>query len=153
MTSTHTATVPADPDVVFGAITDIDQLPDWNRAITAVVHRPDSLVEGTEWVVELRALGQRWLSRSTLTRIDPRTRRVGYCSRTDDGNPSWTRWEWSVDDHPAGAEVTVTFDLHPVTFWRRVLLSHIRSRQLARTEVPASLTALCEHLTTRSPSR
>lgn len=153
MTSTHTDTIPADPDVVFAAITDIDRLPDWNGAISRVVHRPEALVEGAEWVIELHALGQRWRSRSTLTNIDSRTRRFGYRSRTDDDNPSWTQWEWSVDEHPAGAEVTVSCDLHPITFWRRVLFSHIRSRQLARREIPASLAALREDVAERNPSR
>jgi hypothetical protein len=36
----------------------------------------------------------------------------------------------------------VTWELHPATFWRRVLLVRIRARQLSRTEIPASLAAL-----------
>jgi hypothetical protein len=47
-----------------------------------------------------------------------------------------------VTDDPAGSRVTVTWSLHPATFWRRVLLGRIRARQLANTEVPTSLTAL-----------
>lgn len=145
--------IPADPDVVYGAITDIDELPVWNGAITAVVDAPDELAEGSEWVVELRALGQRWHSRSTLQDLDPEARRFGYRSRTDDGNPSWADWRWSVDEHPDGAEVIVEWDLHPATFWRRVLFIHIRRRQLARREVPASLAALGRHVAATETSR
>lgn len=153
MSSTLTATIPADPDAVFETITAIDGLPDWNHAITSIVVRPDDLVVGAEWVVELHALGQSWHSRSTLSDLDPRARRFCYRSRTDDGNPSWADWKWSVTGQPAAAEVTVTWELHPVTFWRRVLFSHIRRRQLARTEVPASLAALSQRLAATNQSR
>lgn len=146
------ATIPAGPDAVFRTITAITGLPTWNDAIHEVVDVPEALVVGAEWVVEMHALGQSWRSRSTLTDLDPRTRHFCYRSRTDDGNPSWAEWQWSVIDHPAGAEVTVTWALHPVTFWRRVLFSHIRGRQLARTEVPASLAALSQRLAATTPS-
>jgi uncharacterized protein YndB with AHSA1/START domain len=146
MTCTHTAIIPAHPDAVFEAITGIDGLPAWNDAITAVVDAPSELVDGAEWVVELHALGQRWHSRSTVTSLEPEARRFGYRSRTDDGNPSWVDWRWSVDEHLDGAEVTVEWHLHPATFWRKVLFVHIRRRQLARTEIPASLTALGRHV-------
>ena len=146
MTSTVTAAIPADPDAVFRAVTDIERLARWNRAITSVVETPDELVDGAEWVVELHALGQSWRSRSKLLHLDQAARRFAYSSRTDDGNPSWVDWQWSVDDHPAGAQVTVNWQLHPVTFWRRVLFSHIRNRQLARTEVPRSLTAISQQV-------
>ena len=55
-----------------------------------------------------------------------------------------------VTDHPDGALVTVAGELHPLTFWRRVLLVRIRSRQLAHTELTHSLAAL-EAAVTRSP--
>ncbi len=110
-----------------------------------MVDAPEALVEGAEWVVEFRALGQSWHSRSKLVDLDPEARRFAHRSRTDDGNPSWVDWEWRVEGHPTGAEVTVTWDLHPVTFWRRLLFSHLRNRQLARTEVPRSLAALGQH--------
>jgi hypothetical protein len=58
------------------------------------------------------------------------------------GNPSHARWAWHVHDNPAGSRVAVTFEPHPVTFWRRVLLVRVRSRPLARTEIPASLAEL-----------
>lgn len=147
-----TATIPGDPDVVFGTLTAIDGLPDWNDAITAIVERPDDLVPGAEWVVEMHALGQTWRSRSTLTHLDRAARRFSYRSRTDDGNPSWAAWEWSVLEHPAGAAVSVTWELHPATFWRRRVLVHVRNRQLARTEVPASLAALSRQVVRSSSS-
>ena len=111
-----------------------------------VVDAPGELVDDAEWVVELHALGRTWHSRSTVGQHDPAARRFAYRSCTDDGNPSWVDWQWSVDTDPAGAEVTVRWELHPVTFWRRMLFSHIRRRQLARTEVPASLAALSTHV-------
>lgn len=153
MTSTCTAIVPADPDAVFEAISTIDRLPAWNDAITAVVEAPNQLVDGAEWVVELHALGQHWHSRSTLTHLDPRARRFSYRSSTDDGNPSWAGWRWSVDEHPDGAKVTVEWDLHPATFWRKLLLVRIRRRQMVRHEVPASLAALGRHVAATNPSR
>ncbi|MEO6629230.1 MAG: SRPBCC family protein [Aquihabitans sp.] len=136
------ATVGASRDSVFRTLTDISGLPSWNARMTSVVDQPVSLEVGAEWVVEFHALGQTWRSRSTVEELDVGRRRFAYRSRTDDGNPSYVSWTWEVADDPAGSRVTVTWNLHPVTFWRRVLLSRIRSRQLARTEVPASIAAL-----------
>jgi uncharacterized protein YndB with AHSA1/START domain len=136
------AVVSADPDTVFRTLTDIDRLPSWNPVMTSVVERPEVLDAGAEWVVEFRALGQTWHSRSTVEELDIASRRFAYRSRTDDGNPSEARWTWEVTDDPGGSCVTVTWKLQPATFWRRVLLVRIRARQLTRTEVPASLDAL-----------
>lgn len=137
-----TAVVAASPDAVFRTLTHLAQLPEWNGAITRVLELPPELVPGAEWVVELHALGQTWPSRSRLEVIDPVTRRFEYRAWTDDGNPSYARWSWTVDEDPSGSRVNVTWDLHPATFWRRVLLGRIRARQLARTEIPTSLRAL-----------
>jgi uncharacterized protein YndB with AHSA1/START domain len=136
------ASVPASPDAVFRTLTDIAGLPAWNAQMTSVIDQPVSLEVGAEWVVEFHALGQTWRSRSTVEELDVTRRRFAYRSRTDDGNPSYAIWTWDVADDPAGSRVTVTWHLHPVTFWRRVLLSRIRARQLARTELPASIAAL-----------
>ena len=136
------AVLPAAPDAVFGKLTDLARLPDWNAAMTSVAEQPSHLEAGAEWVVEFRALGQRWRSRSTVEELDVTARRFAYRSGTDDGNPSYARWAWEVAEDPAGSRVTVTWSLHPATFWRRVLLVRIRGRQLARTEIPASLAAL-----------
>ena len=132
----------APADAVFRTITHIDGLPTWNDKMTRVVEQPPRLQPGAEWVVEFHALGQTWSSRSVLEELDAERGRFAYRSRTDDGNPSEATWSWEVVPDPAGSRVTVTWTLRPKTFWRRVLLVRIRSRQLARTEVPASLEAL-----------
>lgn len=124
---------------VFATITDIGELPRWNSVITRVVEQPQVLEPGAEWVVELHALGQTWRSRSRVEVIDIAARRFAYRSATDDGNPSYAIWRWEVADADPGCEVRVSWDLNPATFWRRHLLVHVRSRQLRRTEVPASL--------------
>lgn len=110
--------------------------------MTTVVDQPDHFDVGAEWLVEFRALGHRWRSRSTVEELDVAARRFAYRSDTDDGNPSYARWAWDVAEDPAGSRVTVSSSLHPATFWRRVLLVRIRARQLARSEIPASLVAL-----------
>lgn len=142
MSFTHTTAIAAHPDTVFGIVTDISGLPSWNAAMTAVVDQPERLEVGAEWVVEFHALGQTWRSRSVLEELDVAARRFTYRSGTDDGNPSYARWTWVVEQDGRGSRVTVQWSLHPVTFWRRVLLVRIRGRQLARREVPTSLAAL-----------
>jgi len=136
------AVVATSPDALFCALTDIGGLPSWNEKMTSVVERPATLEVGAEWVVEFHVLGRTWRSRSTLEELNLAGRRFAYRSCTDDGNPSYARWAWEVTEDPAGSRVTVTWDLHPATFWRRVLLVRIRGGQLARTEVPVSLAAL-----------
>jgi uncharacterized protein YndB with AHSA1/START domain len=138
-----TRVVEGTPDEVFALITDPARLPEWNSAITAVVHQPERLEVGVEWVVEMHALGRSWHSRSVVETLDPVGGCFAYRSVTDDGNPSHALWTWVVADHPQGALVTVAAELHPQTFWRRVLFVHIRSRQLRRRELPSSLAALC----------
>ena len=141
--SAHASTVvPATADAVFTTLTDIARLPEWNDAMTWVIDRPDRLETGSQWVVEFHALGQTWRSRSVVEELDLPGRKFAYRSGTDDGNPSFARWTWEVTDDGARSRVTVTWALHPATFWRRVLLARIRARQLARTEIPASLAAL-----------
>lgn len=135
-------TIPATADAVFETLTDIARLPEWNGAMTSVIEQPDRLAPGSEWVVEFHALGQTWRSRSIVEEFDLAERTFVYRSATDDGNPSYARWTWNVADDGAGSRVSVTWALHPATFWRRVLLARIRARQLARTEIPGSLAAL-----------
>ena len=134
--------VPATADVVFRTLTDIARLPEWNDVMTSVLEKPDRLEVGAEWLVEFHALGQTWRSRSIVEELDVPVRRFVYRSGTDDGNPSYARWAWEVSDHADGSRVSVRWELHPATFWRRVLLVRIRARQLARNEIPASLAAL-----------
>lgn len=150
--SAHASTVvPAPPELVFATLTDMGRLPAWNAVMTSVVDQPVALEVGAEWVVEFHALGRTWRSRSTIEELDVAGRRFAYRSATDDGNPSNAQWVWTVDEDAVGSRVTVTWALHPVTFWRRVLLVRIRSRQLARTELPASLAALAALLAAEAP--
>jgi hypothetical protein len=143
------AVLTAGPDAVFGTLIDIARLPAWNAAMTSVVEQPDRLEVGAEWVVEFRVLGRTWRSRSTVEDIDFAARRFVYRSSTDDGNPSYARWTWETTEDPAGSRVKVSWTLHPVTFWRRMLLVRIRRRRLARTELPSSLAALATAVTVR----
>jgi uncharacterized protein YndB with AHSA1/START domain len=147
VTAQAEATVNAEPDVVFAALTDVARLPQWNHRMTRVVEVPANLVPGAQWVVEFRVFGRSWRSRSTLGLLDTATRRFAYRSGTDDGNPSYAEWEWTVTKDPAGSQVRVSWTLHPMTFWRRTLLVRMRAAQLARTELPGSLAALA-HLVT-----
>lgn len=142
MTITANRTIEADADAVFALITDPHRLDLWNTIVRSTVEAPDELVPGSKWVIELAALGQTWLSRSTVIAIDRATRRFVYRSATDDGNPSHAEWTWTVTPSGTGCVVAVTADLHPATFWRRVLLVKIRARQLRRSELPHSLEQL-----------
>jgi uncharacterized protein YndB with AHSA1/START domain len=145
-TGTAVATVSSPASDVFGLLTDIDRLPEWNSIIVKVVERPETLSPGSEWVVQLKAMGNSWPSRSTIEEHDPHGHVFAYRSCTDDGNPSYARWRWAVE--PAadgGSRVSVSWELHPKTFWRRALLVRIRSRQLQR-EVPASIESLARSL-------
>lgn len=147
--------IDASPDDVFRTVTDVARLPEWNAAITAVIERPQELEVGAQWVVEMHALWQTWRSRSVVETLHPRDRCFAYRSVTDDGNPSFVLWTWVVASHAEGTLVTVASELHPRTFWRRVLLVRIRSRQLARTELIGSLGALeaaAKHATQTSPA-
>lgn len=138
--------IPSPPSDVFGLLTDIDRLPEWNSIIVEVVERPEALSPGAKWVVRLKAMGNSWASRSTIEEHDPRGHVFAYRSSTDDGNPSYTRWRWAVEPAADGeSRVTVSWESHPQTFWRRVLLARVRDRQLRR-EVPGSIDALAHAL-------
>jgi hypothetical protein len=150
----HTATlfIASDGDRAFSLMVSPERLPEWNRAIAAVVETPEHLGVGSQWVVRLTAMGQSWPSRSTVTELDRARRRFSYRSQTDDGNPSYADWVWHVTDAPGGCQVTVSYALHPATFWRRSLLAKIRGGQLRRRELPASLAALATlSATVRNP--
>jgi uncharacterized protein YndB with AHSA1/START domain len=136
-----TAVVDATPDAVFELLADVDRLPEWNSIIRRVLRRPDEMIPGAEWVVEMQSMGQTWSSRSRLESIDRANRRISYRSGTDDDNPSYTVWHWEIRPDPAGSMVEVRWDLNPRTFWRRHLIVHLRRRALAK-EVPSSIEAL-----------
>jgi uncharacterized protein YndB with AHSA1/START domain len=148
MPSLRTA-VAASPDKVFGTLVDVAGLPRWNDAVVRVLEDPGTLTPGSEWVVEVTAMGKHWPSRSRVEELDRERRVFAYRSRSDDGNPSYAQWRWTVREQPGGSEVEVEWSLNPKTFWRRVLLAKVRAKMLGRTEVPASLASLaaeCERV-------
>jgi hypothetical protein len=104
------------------------------------VEAPAELADESEWVVQMRANGARWKSRSHLEAIDAAGRRFAYVSRTDDDNPSRALWAWQLTPKGTGTEVTVRWELRPLTFFRQRLAAPLRHRQLKR-EVRASIGA------------
>lgn len=143
MTARH-RDIAAPAPTVFATLVDVERLPTWNDAITRVLDGPGQVEVGSEWVVEVGAMGQRWPSRSRAVELDPESGVFAYRSCTDDGNPSFATWRWQVEERGDGSRVTVSWELRPATFWRRVLLARLRARQLGRREVPRSLAALAE---------
>jgi hypothetical protein len=142
-----TERVAVDPADLFALITDIERLPEWNGHIHHVVEAPPALTDGAEWVVQMRANGARWHSRSHLQGLDPAAGRFAYFSRTDDDNPSRAYWSWELRPMDGGTEVTVTWDLHPETFFRQKLAAPIRYRQLhgeVRSSIGAAAAALAD---------
>ena len=68
------ARLTAAADAVFAALVDVDRLPEWNARIHHVIESPSPaspVAEGTEWVVQMRASGGRWPSRSRALVVDP----------------------------------------------------------------------------------
>ena len=139
---TASARVDAAPGAVFGLITDIDRLPEWNAAIESVIERPSELAAGSEWVVKMHpARGMSWKSRSSVEEIDPEALRFAYRTVNADGNPSYALWKWEIVGVDSGANVTVSWDVYLKTWDRKLLAGPIRQRQL-RKEVAASLVAM-----------
>ncbi len=98
-------------------------------------------------------MGTSWRSRSRAVELDTTARRFRYRSCTDDGNPSFGDWTWTVDDHgKGGCRVVVGWALEPRTFWRRVMMARVRNR-LLRREITASLEALKGRAVTVSEPR
>lgn len=150
-TGSVTGVVPKPAEDVFAFVTDVDRLPEWNAIIAEVVERPGVVQRDAEWVVRIKAMWTSWASRSRVEEYDVDRRVFSYRSCTDDGNPSYAIWRWQIEDGTGGASrVTVSWDLHPETFWRRVLLARIRSRRLRR-EVPASIDALTRAIEAPAP--
>jgi uncharacterized protein YndB with AHSA1/START domain len=140
------AIIDASPTDVFAAITRIDRLPEWNKRIEAVTREPQSpMGEGVEWTVQMSVPPAKWQSRSRVLEYDPRHFVFEHTSQSDDGNPSYLVWHWTVTPDPGGTRVTVEWTGYPMTFWRQFLFAKQRHRQL-RNEVPASLGALAYHL-------
>ncbi|HEY2332998.1 MAG TPA: SRPBCC family protein [Acidimicrobiales bacterium] len=134
------------PEVVFAALVDVARLPDWNARVHHVIEDPGRpLAEGSEWVVQMRASGGRWPSRSRAVIVDPVSGRFEHESRSDDGNPSWGSWSWRVVPVEDGSELAVTWAIHPRTWGRRLVGARIRRPALVK-EVRTSLTGLDAHL-------
>ena len=142
------ARLTAAADAVFAALVDIDRLPEWNARIHHVIERPapaSPVAEGTEWVVQMRASGGRWPSRSRALVVDPVAHRFEYETHTDDGNPTSALWSWQVTPAGAGCELMVTWAVYPRTWGRRLLGARIRRPALIN-EVRTSLAGLDAHL-------
>ena len=92
----------------------------------------------------------RWNSRSRLEAINRDTLRFAYRSHSDDGNASYVQWTWQIVAVDGGAQVTVMWDGHPMTFWRRALFAPLLRRPQLSKEVPASLDAIHQHVSRRS---
>ncbi len=141
--------VSVDAEKLFALVTDVDRLPEWNEHIHHVVDASaGELRVGDEWVVETRAMGSKWDSRARAQEIDRSNLRFAYRSQTDDGNPSFALWTWSLTPMGEGAEIAVEWELHAKTFWRSFLLSRIRHRQLkeeVRTSVRAAANAVSDN--------
>jgi uncharacterized protein YndB with AHSA1/START domain len=147
-----TARTAATPEAIFGLITDLDRLTEWNGAIEALVRRPADLVPGAEWMVTMHPPRlPRWGSISRVGEIDTQKRRFAYETRNADGNPSYTRWAWEVEAAGTGTMITVTWDCYLRTADRRFLAGPLRKRQLAR-EVPRSLSAIDSAVRRRAAS-
>jgi uncharacterized protein YndB with AHSA1/START domain len=136
------AVIEGSPSAVFSTITDIDRLPEWNRAIERVVERPSELTPGATWVVEMHpSRPLRWKSVSTLQEFDADGLRFSYRTVNADGNPSYALWSWDLTPTTLGVRVSVKWDIYLETLDRRLLAGPIRRRQL-RKEVATSLAAL-----------
>ncbi|MCU1428490.1 MAG: hypothetical protein JWL83_2490 [Actinomycetia bacterium] len=74
-----------------GSITNIERLPESNERIARIIERPDALDESAEWVVEIRAMGTHWNSRSRLAEFDRDALRFAYQSMSETRTPSRPR--------------------------------------------------------------
>ena len=131
----------AEPAAIFDLLTTVDRLPEWNAHIDHVVEPCPRLVGDAQWVVQMRAMGGRWNSRSWLRELDREKLLFSHRTQSDDGNPSYAIWTWQVTPAGDGADVTVSWQLNPKTFWREALIARVRQRQLKK-EVRASLETL-----------
>lgn len=142
----HAATlIDADPDRVYSVITDIPRLPRWNRRITEVIQAPTQpLTNGVEWKVRLVVPPVRWVSRARVLTYDPAARVFRHRSQSDDGNPTYIDWTWTVSPNGPDSQVEVEWQAEVKTFWRQALFARLRRAQLT-AEVLASLDALAYH--------
>jgi len=147
------AVVDESPAEVFAAITAIDRTPEWNERIASVTRPPVApLAKDVEWTVQMSVPPAKWPSRSRVVAYDPDGMYFEHISQSDDGNPSYAVWRWSVTPHERGARIAVEWSGYPKTFWRRLLFARLRRKQLQR-EVPTSLHALAYHLAPSEAAR
>ena len=73
-------------------------------------------------------------------------------SQSDDGNPSYVPWRWSVVPEGNGARVTVGWTGYPDTSWRRLVFARLRRKQL-QDQAQTSLHALAHHLAPSQAAR
>jgi hypothetical protein len=131
---------------VFDLLIDVERLPEWNAHVHHVIQQPDRpLTPGVESVIQMRAMGTKWPSRSRALTVDPAALSFEHRSCSDDGNPSYALWSWQVTPTAAGSTLTVTWTAHPRSFWRKLLLARARRPFLA-DEVKASLAGLDTYL-------
>jgi hypothetical protein len=143
---TETARLTAPASDVFDLLVDVRRLPEWNAHIDHVIDAPAApLGEGTEWVVEMRAMGSRWPSRARALLVDPAAGAFEHRSVTDDGNPSYVLWSWQVTPRDDGSTLSVTWVVHPRSFWRKLVLARVRRGYLA-AEVRESVAGLDTYL-------
>ena len=145
---TATTVIDAPAAEVFERITDIEHLPDWNLEIPKVIEHPAVLAVGAQWVVRIHAMKTHWNSRSTVTELDLAGHRFAYRSQSDDGNPSYADWLWTLTDVEGGTRVTVSVAGHPKTRFRRLIASRIRPRGLGKA-MQQSLETLREQVPVR----
>ena len=115
--------VPRPPDAVFATIA--------------------ARAPGEDWDEPRRLLGRPFVVRSHVIELDHADRRLVYRSKLAGEDPSFTIWSWAVE--PAGqggARVTLGWDLRPVTFVRKRLISPLRDQWIARRQAPAMLAAI-----------
>ena len=137
------ARLTATADAVFAALVDVDRLPEWNARIHHVIETPapaSPVAEGTEWVVQMRASGGRWPSRSRALVVDPAAGRFEYETHSDDGNPTSALWSWHVT--PAGAGSRAHGDLGG-------LPAHLGPAAVRRSHPPARADHRGPHLARR----
>lgn len=138
-----TATLNAPAEAMFERITNIARLPEWNAEIPEVHEAPSVVEPGAQWVVEIKAMGTHWRSRSEAVEVDATRGVFRYRSVSDDGNPSFADWRWELAPVDGGERTRVDVHLaaHPRTLWRKYLLSNLR-RPVIRRAMRRSLVAL-----------